>query len=50
MTKGLCDVTFASACGAVEQDMLSLFDEGAGGQIPDELVIDFRVEGEIETL
>jgi hypothetical protein len=50
VTEGLGDMTLACACGAVEQDMLSLFHKGAGAKIPDELVVDFGVEGEVKPL
>jgi hypothetical protein len=50
VTEGLGDMTFACACGAVEEDMFSLFHKGAGAKIPDELVVDFGVEGEVKPL
>jgi hypothetical protein len=50
VTEGLGDMTLACACGAVEQDMLSLFYKSASAKIPDELVVDFGVEGEVKPL
>jgi len=50
VTESLGDMTLACACGAVEEDMLSLFHKGTGAKIPDELVVDFGVEGEVKPL
>jgi hypothetical protein len=50
VAEGLGDMTLACACGAIEQDMLSLFDKSASAKIPDELVVDFGVEGEVKPL
>lgn len=50
VTEGLGDMTLVCACGAVEEDMLSLFHKGAGAKIPDELVVEFGIEGEVEAL
>jgi len=37
--RGWAILTLACACGAIEQDMLSLFDKSASAKIPDELVV-----------
>ncbi len=50
MAESLCQMGLSHAGGTIEQDMLSLFDKSASAKIPDELVVDFGVEGEVKPL
>ena len=48
VSEGLCDVAFARAAGTGDENRDLFFDEGTGGQVLDECLIDGGVEGEVE--
>ena len=50
VSQGLCDVAFARAAGSCNQYRDLFLDEGTGGQVLDEGLIDGGVEGKVEAL
>src|SRR4030065_1608954 len=50
MTESLSEVALAGSTGSNDKDRDLLLDEAAGGKIPDEGLVDGRVEGEVKVL